>query len=448
MPTGRVLPDERHRRDVAGIRAMGENDFSGGGHDATSRGGVRMMRRWVILAATLASFMAPPALAQPPAKRDAIRIGILSDLSGSFADVAGPGSVVAAQLAAEDFGGRAAGLPVQILSGDHQNRADTGSALARRWFDTEGVDAVVDLPNSAIALAVGEVARTANRVALVTAAVASRLTGEACSPNLIHYSLDTWSMSNVPSRALVQAGGTSWFYVTADYAFGHDLEKQSMDAVTRAGGTVLGSVRHPLGTTDFSSVLLQAQASRAKVVALANSQADFINSMKQTSEFGLARRGQRVVGLAVYVSDIVSLGLEATQGVTVVGNWYWDLNEGTRAFARRFAEKMGGRMPTDLQANVYAAVTHFLRAADALGQSTDGQAVVARMKAMPTEDTIFGRGTIRADGRRISPVYVFNVKAPSESRGRYDVYKLEREVPAEEAYRPIGQGGCPLVRGG
>ena len=406
-----------------------------------------MIRRMMLLATALAGLAALPAAAQQVPKRDAIRIGILSDLSGSFADVAGPGSVVAAQLAAEDFGGRAAGLPVHILSGDHQNRPDTGSALARRWFDTEGVDAVVDLPNSAIALAVGEVARSANRVALVTAAVASRLTGDACSPNLIHYSLDTWSMSNVPSRALVQSGGTNWFYVTADYAFGHDLEKQSMDAVTRAGGKVLGSVRHPLGTTDFSSVLLQAQSSRASIVALSNSQADFINSMKQAAEFGLARRGQRVVGLAVYVSDIVSLGLEATQGATVVGNWYWDLNEGTRSFARRFGERMGGRMPTDLQANVYAAVTHFLRAADALGSSTDGRAIVAKMKALPTEDSIFGGGSIRADGRRVSPVYVFNVKSPAESRGRYDVYRLEREVPIEEAYRPVEQGGCPLLRG-
>ena len=406
-----------------------------------------MIRRMMLLATALAGLAALPAAAQQVSKRDAIRIGILSDLSGSFADVAGPGSVVAAQLAAEDFGGRAAGLPVHILSGDHQNRPDTGSALARRWFDTEGVDAVVDLPNSAIALAVGEVARSANRVALVTAAVASRLTGDACSPNLIHYSLDTWSMSNVPSRALVQSGGTNWFYVTADYAFGHDLEKQSMDAVTRAGGKVLGSVRHPLGTTDFSSVLLQAQASRASIVALSNSQADFINSMKQAAEFGLARRGQRVVGLAVYISDIVSLGLEATQGATVVGNWYWDLNEGTRSFARRFGERMGGRMPTDLQANVYAAVTHFLRVADALGSSTDGRAIVAKMKALPTEDSIFGRGLIRADGRRVSPVYVFNVKSPAESRGRYDVYRLEREVPIEEAYRPVEQGGCPLLRG-
>ena len=406
-----------------------------------------MIRRMMLLATALAGLAALPAAAQQVPKREAIRIGILSDLSGSFADVAGPGSVVAAQLAAEDFGGRAAGLPVHILSGDHQNRPDTGSALARRWFDTEGVDAVVDLPNSAIALAVGEVARSANRVALVTAAVSSRLTGDACSPNLIHYSLDTWSMSNVPSRALVQSGGTTWFYVTADYAFGHDLEKQSMDAVTRAGGKVLGSVRHPLGTTDFSSVLLQAQASRASIVALSNSQADFINSMKQAAEFGLARRGQRVVGLAVYLSDIVSLGLEATQGATVVGNWYWDLNEGTRSFARRFGERMGGRMPTDLQANVYAAVTHFLRAADALGSSTDGRAVVAKMKALPTEDSIFGRGMIRADGRRVSPVYVFNVKSPAASHGRYDVYRLEREVPIEEAYRPIEQGGCPLVRG-
>ena len=406
------------------------------------------MRRAFLLMALLAAGLPAAAQTPPTARREAIRIGIMSDLSGSFADVAGPGSVVAAQLAAQDFGGRAAGLPVQIISGDHQNKADTGSAIARRWFDTDGVDAIVDLPNSAVALAVGEVARNANRVALVTAAVSSRLSGDLCSPNTIHYSLDTWSMSNVPSRALVQQGGNSWFYVTADYAFGHDLEKQSSEAVTRAGGRVLGAVRHPLGTTDFSSVLLQAQASRASVVALSNSQADFINSMKQASEFGLSRRGQRVVGLAVYISDIVSLGLEATQDAVVVGNWYWDLNEGSRSFGRRFAERMGGRMPTDLQANVYAAVTHYLKAVEAQGSSTDGRAVVARMKATPTEDLAFGRGEIRADGRRISPVYVFQVKAPGESGGRYDLYRLVREVPVEEAYRPLAQGGCPLVQGG
>jgi branched-chain amino acid transport system substrate-binding protein len=389
------------------------------------------------------------ALAQqrPSPARDAVRIGVLSDLSGGFADVAGPGSVIAAQMAAEDFGGRAAGLPVQILSGDHQSRADVGSGIARRWTDVEGVDAVVDLPNSAVALAVGDVVRNSNRTMLVTAAVASRLTGDACSPNAIHYSLDTWSMSNVPSRALVQQGGATWFYITADYAFGHDLERQSAEAVTRAGGRVVGQVRHPLGTTDFSSVLLQAQASRAAVVALANSQADLINTLKQAAEFGLARRGQRVLGLAVYVPDIVALGLEATQGAIITDNWYWDLNEGTRAFARRFAERHGGRVPTTLQANVYAAVTHYLKAIDAEGGSTDGRAVVGRMKAMPTDDPLFGRGSIRADGRRLSPVYVFQVKAPAESTGRYDAYRLVREVPLEEAYRPLEQGGCPLVVG-
>lgn len=391
--------------------------------------------------------LTPPAAAQQQ-KRDAVRIGVLTDLTAGFADVAGPGSVVAAQLAAEDFGGKAAGLPVQIVSGDHLNKPDVASGLARRWFDTDGVDAIVDLPNSGIALAVGEVARNANRVALVTAAVSSRLSGEACSPNLIHYSLDTWSMANVPSRSLVQNGGSTWFYVTADYAFGHDLEKQSSEAVTRAGGRVLGAVRHPLAATDFSSALLQAQASGAQVVALANSQADFINAMKQAGEFGLTRRGQQVVGLAVYVPDIVSLGLETTQGATAVSNWYWDLNDQTRAFSRRFAERNGGKMPSDLQANVYAAVTHYLRAVDAEGGSTDGRAIVARMKAMPTDDPLFGHGSIRADGRRVSPVYVFQVKSPAGSHGPYDVFRLVREVPLEESYRPLDQGGCPLVQAG
>jgi branched-chain amino acid transport system substrate-binding protein len=415
----------------------------------------RMRRRFgLVLALLLGCVVAPgTAFAQQQRSaphREAVRIGILSDLSGSFADVAGPGSVVAAQLAAEDFGGRAAGLPVQIVSGDHLNRADVGAGIARRWIDVEGVDAIVDLPNSAVALAVGEVVRNANRAVMVTAAVASRLTGDACSPNMIHHSLDTWSMANVPSRALVERGGSTWFYITADYAFGHDLEKQSAEAVARAGGRVVGQVRHPLGTSDFSSVLLQAQASRAAVIALANSQADFINAMKQAGEFGLARRGQRVVGLAVYVPDVVSLGLDATQGAIVTSGWYWDLNDGTRTFARRFAERHNGRMPTSLQANVYAAVLHYLKAVDAQGGSTDGRAVVARMKATPTEDPLFGRGSIRADGRRLSPVYVFQVKAPGESTGRYDVYRLLREVPLEEAYRPLEQGGCPLVerRGG
>jgi branched-chain amino acid transport system substrate-binding protein len=415
------------------------------------------MRRSLVFAAALAvawaiaAGQAPAQQQQRPApSRDAVRIGVLSDMSGGLADVAGPGSVVAAQMAAEDHGGRAAGLPVQIVSGDHQNRADVGSALARRWIDTEGVDAVVDLPNSAVALAVGDVVRNANRAMLVTAAVTTRLTGDACSPNAVHYSLDNWSMANVPSRALVQGGGATWFYVTADYAFGHDLEQQSAAAVARAGGRVLGSVRHPLGATDFSSVLLQAQASRAQVVALANSQADFINAMKQAAEFGLARRGQRVLGLAVYLPDVVALGLEAMQGAIVTENWYWDLNEGTRAFARRFAARHGGRMPSSLQANVYAAVLHYLKAVDAAGGSADGRAVVARMKATPTEDALFGRGAIRADGRRLSPVYVFQVKAPAESSHRYDAYRLLREVPLEEAYRPLEQGGCPLVerRGG
>ncbi|MBX6374409.1 MAG: ABC transporter substrate-binding protein [Acetobacteraceae bacterium] len=411
------------------------------------------MRRSLVFASALALALAIPlgqagAQQQRPAQREAVRIGILSDMSGSFADVAGPGSVVAAPRAAGGGGGRAGGLPVQIVSGDHQNRADVGSALARRWVDVEGVDAIVDLPNSAVALAVGDVVRNANRTMLVTAAVTTRLTGDACSPNAIHYSLDNWSMANVPSRALVQQGGSTWFYITADYVFGHDLEQQSANAVRRAGGQVLGSVRHPLGTADFSSVLLQAQASRAQVAALANSQADFINAMKQAGEFGLTRRGQRVLGLAVYVSDIVSLGLEPTQGAIVTGNWYWDLNDGTRDFARRFAARHNGRMPTALQANVYAAVLHYLKAVDAVGGSTDGRAVVARMKAMPTDDRIFGRGSIRADGRRMSPVYVFQVKAPGESSGPYDVYRLVREVPVEEAYRPIEEGGCPLVAGG
>jgi branched-chain amino acid transport system substrate-binding protein len=388
---------------------------------------------------------AHPAAAQ--AKRDAVRIGVLTDVSGGFADVAGTGSALAATMAVEDYGGKAAGVPVEIILADHQNKADVGTAIARRWFDVEKVDAITDVPNSAIALAVSELAKNANKTLLVTAAVSSRLTGDLCSPNTVHYSIDTWTMANVPSAALVKEGGSTWFYVTADYAFGQDMERQSVEAVKKAGGEVLGVVRHPLNAPDFSSFLLQAQSSKAKVIALANSQADFINSVKQAAEFQIEKSGQKIVGLAVYVSDIAALGLEIAQGALLTDAWYWDLDERTRSFAKRFADRHNGKAPTSLHANVYSSVTHYLKAVDALKSADDGKAIVAKMKELPSDDPLFGKGSIRVDGRKIAPVYVFQVKTPAESKYPYDYYKTVRKVPAEEAFRPVAAGNCPLAAG-
>jgi branched-chain amino acid transport system substrate-binding protein len=395
-------------------------------------------------AAALVLLVAAPAGAQ--AKREAMRIGVLTDVSGGFADVAGAGSKIAAELAVEDFGGRAAGVPVEIVLADHQNKADVGLAIARRWFDVDKVDAITDVPNSAIALAVSDLAKSANKVLMVTAAVSSRLTGDLCSPNTIHYSIDTWTMSNVPSAALVRDGGSTWYYVTADYAFGHDLERQSMEAAQKAGAQVLGSVRHPLNAPDFSSFLLQAQSSKAKVIALANSQADFINAVKQAHEFQIEKGGQKIVGLAVYVSDIAALGLDVAQGTLIADAWYWDLDEETRSFAKRFTAKNNGKAPTGLHANVYSSVTHYLKAADALKGADDGKAIVAKMKELPGDDKIFGKSSIRADGRRIAPIYMFQVKTPAESKYPYDYYKIVQKVPVDEAFRPLAAGNCPLVK--
>ncbi len=377
------------------------------------------------------------------AQNQPIRIAVLNDMSGGFADVSGPGAVLAAQMAAEDYRAKHPGRPVQILSGDHQNKADVGSQMARAWIDTQGVDMILDVPNSAIALAVSEIAKNANRTLLVTGGVSSALTGERCSPNTIHYSIDTWTMANVPTQAMVKQGGDSWYYVTTDYAFGHDMEKQSSAALTKAGGKVAGSVRYPLGTMDYSSFLLQAQASQAKVVALAAPNGDFVNAMKQATEFGLAQGGQKVLGLAVYISDILSIGPAASKGAIVTSNWYWDLNDQTRDFADRFGKRFNGKVPTSLQAGSYSAVWQFLKAVDALGgQSSDGRAVVAKMKELPSDDPIYGAGSIRADGRKMTPVYVFQVKQPTKKN---DVYEILRTVPPEEAYRPLAEGNCPLV---
>jgi len=390
--------------------------------------------------------VAMPLITTAPARAQAappLRIGVLSDLGGPFADVSGLGSALAARMAAEDYRAQHPGRPVEVVSADHQNKPDVGSALVRRWLDTDGVDLVLDVPNSAVALAVSDVVRRANRTLLVTSAVSSALTGEQCSPNTVHYSIDTWTLANVPTRTLVAAGRKRWFYVSADYAFGADMQRQSVRALESGGGTMVGSVKFPLNTMDFSSYLLQAQASGADVIALAAANGDFVNAMKQADEFKLSGGSQRVVGLAVYTSDILSLPPGAARGAIVTDNWYWNLNDATRAFSARFAQRFGGKMPTSLQAGAYSAAYGFLAAADDAGTSTDGRAVIARMKQRPNHDPVFGESVIRPDGRRVTPVYVFAVQDPPRDQPS-DVYRVVQTVSPAEAYRSLAEGHCPI----
>ena len=400
------------------------------------------MKLSTLAAAAIAATLALPAAAQT---KRAIKIGVLSDMSGGLSDVAGPGSVVAARMAIEDRGGNVAGHAIELVSADHQNKADIGSSIVRRWIDVDKVDAIVDLPNSAVALAVNQIVRETNKVLMVTAAATSRLSGDACSPNTIHFATDNWTLANVPSQAVVKGGGDTWFYITADYAFGHDLEKQSSAAVEKAGGKVLGGVKHPFAVSDFASFLLQAQSSGAKVIAFANSQGDFINAVKQAAEFNL-QKTQKLVGLAVYISDIEPIGLQIAQGSLLAEAFYWNMSESSRAFSKRFAERHNGKVPTSLHANVYSALSHYFKAIGAGADANDGKAVIARMKEMPTEDSLLGKGSIRADGRKLNPLHLFEIKKPEESKERFDFYKLVRTIPAEEAFRPMAEGNCPLVK--
>lgn len=387
------------------------------------------------------------AVAAPAAAQTNVKIGILSDMSSLYTDLSGAGSVLAARMAAEDFGAAAKGIRVEFVSADHQNRADVGSNVARQWYDRDNVDAIVDVPNSAVALAVNEITKDKNKVFLVSGAATSALTGASCSPNTIHWTYDTWALANGTGRAIVQTGGDTWFFLTADYAFGHQLETDTANVVRQLGGRVVGGVRHPLNTNDFSSFLLQAQSSRAKIVGLANAGGDTTNSIKQAAEFGIVRRGQSLAGLLIFLTDVHGLGLETAQGLIFTEAFYWDQNDASRAFARRFAAANRGIHPTMIHAGVYSAVTHYLKAVEAGRSAADGRAVVERMKATPTEDPLFGRGNIRQDGRKVHDMYLFEVKKPSESRGAWDYYKLRATIPAAQAFRPIGEGNCPLVRG-
>jgi branched-chain amino acid transport system substrate-binding protein len=375
-----------------------------------------------------------------------VKIGVMNDMSSLYADIGGPGSVEAARMAVEDFMKTSkAKLKVEIVSADHQNKPDVGSNIARQWYDVDGVDAIADVPTSSVALAVNQVTRDKGKAFLVTGAASSDLTGKACSPNTVHWLYDTWMLANGTGSAIVKTGGDTWFFLTADYAFGHALERDTAEVVKKNGGKVLGQVRHPLNTQDFSSFLLQAQASKAKIIGLANAGGDTINSIKQAAEFGIVKGGQNLAGLLVFITDVHGLGLNTAQGLILTEAWYWDLNDASRAWAKRFAPKNGGKYPSMDHAGVYSAVLHYLKAVEAIN-SDDGTKVIAQMKKMPTDDPLFGKGRVRADGRKLHDVYLFEVKKPAESKGPYDYYKVRATIPAEQAFRPEKDGGCSLVK--
>lgn len=376
---------------------------------------------------------------------DIVRIGVLNDQSSLYADLGGPGSVVAARMAIEDAGGTVLGKPVDIVTADHQNKPDVGSALARKWFDDDGVDMIADLPNSAVALAVNEIVRDKNKVLVASGAGTDKLTGEKCSPNTVQWTYDTYAYGHALGHAVVEEGGKSWYFITADYAFGHDLEKQATDQVKSEGGTVIGSANHPLGASDFASFLLQAQSSGSQVVAFADAGADETNALKQAAEFGIQPK-QKVVGLIFGLQNVPAIGQKAVEGVETVNAWYWGLNDDTRAFAKRYQERFSKHeMPNDMQAGMYTAVLHYLKAVDKVGSAADGKAVVAAMKAIPVDDKVYGKGSIREDGRGMHPMYLLRVKKVEETKDPWDVFTVTGTIPAEKAFRPLADGHCPFV---
>ncbi|WP_408636303.1 ABC transporter substrate-binding protein [Pelagibacterium flavum] len=391
-----------------------------------------------ILALAMASAMAGSAYAID------VKIGVLNDRSGIYADLSGEGSVIAAQMAVEDFMAADKGINVEIISADHQNKPDVASNIARQWYDEEGVHAIFDVPTSSAALAVNEITREKDRIFINSGAGSADLTGSQCSPNTIHWTYDTWALANGTGSAMVETGADSWFFLTADYAFGHALETDTAAVVEAAGGEVLGTVRHPFPGQDFSSYLLQAQSSGAEVIGLANAGGDTINAIKQASEFGITQSGQSLAALLMFITDVHALGLETAQGLVLTESFYWDLNDGTREWSQRFAEQNDGDMPTMVHAGVYAGVLHYLKAIEET-QSVEAGPVMEAMKAMPTSDPLFGEGEVRADGRKIHDMYLFRVKSPDQSEGPWDYYELGYTIPAENAFRPLDQGGCELV---
>ena len=374
-----------------------------------------------------------------------IKIGVLTDLSGAYADLAGQGSVIAAQLAAKDFEAANPDFRIEIVSGDHQNKPDVAVSIARQWIDRDGVDVVADVPNSAAALAVNTLVREKNKIFLNSGAGTADLTGAQCSPNTVHWTYDTWALAHGTANALVKQGGDTWFFISADYAFGRAMQRDASAAVEAAGGKVVGSVFAPFPTADFSSFLLRAQGSRAKVIGLANGGRDLTNAVKQASEFGLTQSGQTLAGLVVFISEVHSLGVREAQGLVLTEAFYWNQNDATREWSKRFGAAFGGTMPTMVHAGVYSSIMHYLKAVK-LGGSKDAAAVMAKMREIPIDDPLFGKGEIRKDGRAIHNMYLFRVKTPEQSKGEWDLYEAVATIPAAEAFRPLSEGGCPLVK--
>ena len=404
------------------------------------------MRRFVALAASV-FFAGLAAVGSPTAagaSDDVVGIGVLNDQSGVYADFGGVGSVIATRMAVEDSGGKVLGRPVEVINADHQSKADVGAAIARKWFDEDNVSVVVGFDNSSVALAVEQVALQKNRIAIAGAIGTTAFTGKNCTPNEAAWVYDAYALTNTLARSVVQRGGDTWFFITVDYALGHSLEADATAAVLAAGGKVLGHARHPINTSDFSSYLLQAQASGAKVVALANAGGDMINAIKQANEFGLTRGGQKVVSLLTFISDIHSVGLTATQGLTFVTAFYWDRNDESRAWSKRFFERFK-RMPTMGQAAVYSMVRHYLLAVQAAG-AVEAKAVMAKMRELPVNDFYAKNGKVRLDGRMVHDMYFVQVKTPAESKEPWDYYKVLETIPGDQAFRPLDQGGCPLVK--
>jgi branched-chain amino acid transport system substrate-binding protein len=400
--------------------------------------------RYAALIACAGLALATPALAQDKT----VKIGVLNDMSSLYADIGGPNSVVAVKMAVEDSGLAAKGWKIDVLTADHQNKPDVGVNIARQWIDVDKLDAVVDTPTSSVALAVSNLVKEKNSILINSGGASADITGKACTPNTLSVTYDTYMLANGTGKALTKAGGDSWFFLTADYAFGHALERDTAAVVTATGGKVLGGVKHPLNTSDFSSFLLQAQSSKAKVIGLANAGGDTTNAIKQASEFGIVAGGQKLAALLLFINDVHSLGLKTAQGLTFTESFYWDMNDNTRQWSKRF-QKLSpkGTMPSMTVAGLYSGVLHYLKTLETMGgNSHDGGKVVAKMKELPTDDPLFGKGTIRVDGRKLLPAYLFEVKKPEESKYPWDYYKLIATIPAEEAARPLSESECPLVK--
>jgi branched-chain amino acid transport system substrate-binding protein len=398
-----------------------------------------MRMRTILAGAALAALASGQAAAQI-----SVKLGVMNDLSGVYSDIGGLGSVLAAKMAAEDFKAAEKGIKVEVVSADHQNKPDIGSNIARQWYDQEGVDVILDVPTSSVALAINQITREKNKIFLNSGAATSDLTGTQCSPNTIHWTYDTVQLANVTGGAMVKQGGSSWFFLTADYAFGHALERDTAAVVTKNGGKVIGSVKTPFPSNDFSSFLLQAQASKAKVIGLANAGGDTVNSIKQAAEFGITQGGQSLAGMLVFVNDVKALGLKTAQGLVFSETFYWDENDQTRAWSKRFGERLNNRMPNMTNAGVYSSVIHYLKAVQA-EKSKDPTKVLARMKATPTDDILFGKGSVRADGRKMHDAFLLEVKKPGDSKSDWDVAKILAKVPADQAFRPLSESPCPLV---